>query len=61
MLNRAVAEAAVTDEQLAGRLGWSVNRVRHTLAGRRKLTLRDIGEMAFAIDGSVVDFHMEPK
>lgn len=60
-LNRAFAQSGLTLEIVASRLGVSTRYVLHRLNGRQKLTLCDIGELAFAIDGSVIEFTIEPR
>lgn len=60
-INEAVAHSGVTVETLSSRLGWSRRRVAGLLKGRWVPSLREIGQMAWAIDGSFLDFTMEPR
>jgi hypothetical protein len=62
-LNMAFANSGLTPDHLAARLGWPRHRVLRTLRGRGagKLTLREMAEMAYAIDGSIIEFSMESK
>ena len=57
-MNKAFALSGLTIEQVASRLGWSPTKVRRFLQGRGKLKIEMLGETAFAIDGSVVQFDL---
>jgi plasmid maintenance system antidote protein VapI len=61
MINKAFAHSGLTIEDLAARLGWSRNRVLRTLKGRNELTFRAASNLCWAIDGSAIQFRMEPK
>lgn len=61
VLNTSLANSGVTVETLSTRLGWSRRRVTGVLKGHVSPSLREIGELFWAIDGSVPEFAMVPR
>lgn len=60
-LNEALAYSGVTTATLAKRLGRKEAKIKDLLEGRAELTLRDIGELFFAIDGSMPELTLRPR
>lgn len=60
-LNKAFVHSDLTVETVASRLGWAPRRVRRALSGKTELTLRMIAELAWAVDGGLIEFNMVPR
>lgn len=59
-LNRAFVMSGMTIEQVAARLEWSPRKVRRFLSGKTETTIEFVGELGFAIDGSLIQFTVSP-
>lgn len=55
-MNRAFIVSGMSIEQVASRLGWSPRKVRRFLSGKTETTIEWVGELGFAIDGSLIEF-----
>lgn len=61
MMNSAMASSGATVQRTSSRLNCSERHIRRVLAGKTELSLREVAEMFWAIDGLMVDFSMAPK
>ncbi len=61
VLNFAMAESGLTNSQVGKRLGWTAAKVGRLLTGKETITLREMGEMLWAIDGSTWVFSLKPR
>lgn len=59
-LNRAFVMSGMSIEQVASRLAWSPRKVRRFLSGKTETTIEFVGELGFAIDGSLIQFTVSP-
>lgn len=61
LLNDAFARSGLTEEAVAVCAGWPASRVRRSLRGTSRITLRSMAVLAFAIDGSVLEFKLDSQ
>lgn len=61
LLNEILANSGEHPTTVALRLGWSTTKFMRIMEGRRKITLRDMAQIAWAIDGSVLKMKFEPR
>ncbi len=57
-LNRAFFGSGMSVDRVAARLGWSPGKVRRLLSGQTDTKVEFVGELGFAIDGSLIQFEI---
>jgi hypothetical protein len=60
-MNRVMAESGATCQRTASRLNCSERHVRRVLSGKTDLSLREIGEILWAIDGLTIQPNLVPR